>query len=85
MSSLSSYDAKTKQASRLFGDATLRGVQNQIRQVLSNPVQGVPGVSTLAEIGIKTNKSGVLELDATKLDSVINSNFESVSQLFASD
>ena len=84
MSSLSSYNAETKQASRLFGDSTLRGVQNQVRQVLANPVSGVPGVSTLAEIGIKTNKSGVLELDATKLDSVINSNFESVSQLFAS-
>ncbi len=84
ISGLSSYNAETKQASRLFGDSTLRGVQNQVRQVLANPVSGVPGVSTLAEIGIKTNKSGVLELDATKLDSVINSNFESVSQLFAS-
>ena len=83
MSSLSSYNAETKQASRLFGDSTLRGVQNQVRQVLANPVSGVPGVSTLAEIGIKTNKSGVLELDATKLDSVIASNFEAVSQLFA--
>jgi flagellar hook-associated protein 2 len=84
MSGLSTYNAETKQASRLFGDSTLRGVQNQIRQVLANPVSGAPGVSTLAEIGIKTNKGGVLELDATKLDSVINSNFESVSQLFAS-
>jgi len=84
MSGLSTYNAETKQASRLFGDSTLRGVQNQIRQVLENPVSGVPGASTLAEIGIKTNKNGVLELDATKLDSIINSNFESVSQLFAS-
>jgi len=84
MSSLSSYNAETRQAARLFGDSTLRGVQNQIRQVLANPVQGVAGVSTLAEIGIKTNKSGVLELDSTKLDSVIASNFEAVSQLFAS-
>ena len=75
MSSLSSYNAETKQASRLFGDSTLRGVQNQVRQVLANPVSGVPGVSTLAEIGIKTNKSGVLELDATKLDSVISLKF----------
>ena len=41
MSSLSSYNAQTKQAARLFGDTTLRGVQNQIRQALSNPVQGV--------------------------------------------
>jgi flagellar hook-associated protein 2 len=84
MSNLSSYNATTKQASLLFGDATLRGVQGQLRQVLSNPVQGASVASTLAEIGIKTNKSGVLELDSTKLDKVIASNFESVSQLFAS-
>jgi flagellar hook-associated protein 2 len=84
MSSLSSYNVETKQASQLFGDSTLRGVQNQIRQAFANPVSGIPGASTLAEIGIKTNKNGVLELDAAKLDSVINSNFESVSQLFAS-
>lgn len=84
ISNLSSYNAETKQASQLFGDSTLRGVQNQIRQALSNPVQGVAGFSTLAEIGIKTNKSGVLEFDSTKLDSVIASNFDEVSQLFAS-
>lgn len=84
MGNLSNYNATTKKASLLFGDATLRGVQGQLRQVLSNPVQGASVAATLAEIGIKTNKSGVLELDSTKLDKVIASNFESVSQLFAS-
>ena len=81
---LSSYNAQTKQAARLFGDTTLRGVQNQLRQVVSNPVAGVTGVSTLAEIGIKTSKSGVLELNSTKLDSVLASNSEAVGQLFTS-
>ena len=85
MSSLSSYNTQTKQAAQLFGDATLRGVQNQIRQALANPVQGVVGFPTLAEIGIKTNKGGMLELNSTKLDSVMASNFDAVSQLFASE
>jgi flagellar hook-associated protein 2 len=85
MANLSSYIAQTKQAARLFGDATLKGVQNQIRQALSNPVEGATAFSTLAEIGIKTNKSGVLELDSTKLDSVMASNFDAVSKLFASE
>jgi flagellar hook-associated protein 2 len=84
MSSLSSYNAQTKQGGPLLGDSILRAVQNQIRQALSNPVQGMTGVSTLTEIGIKTNKSGVLELDATKLDSVIASSFDAISKLFAS-
>ena len=84
MSGLSSYNTQTKQAAQLFGDSTLRGVQNQIRQALANPVQGATGFPTLAEIGIKTNKSGVLELDSTKFDSVMASNFDAVSQLFSS-
>jgi flagellar hook-associated protein 2 len=85
MSSLSSYDDKTKRGGPLLGDATLRSVQNQIRQALSNATQGVTGVSTLAEIGIKTNKSGALEVDSSKFDKVITANFDGVSQLFASD
>jgi len=85
LSNLSSYDAKTGKASRLFGDATLRGIQNQLRQVLSNPVVGgVAGVSTLADIGIKTDKAGLLALDSVKLDKVITANSDAVPQLFAS-
>jgi flagellar hook-associated protein 2 len=84
MSSLSSYNAQTRQGGPLLGDSILRAVQSQIRQALSNPVQGMTGISTLTEIGIKTNKSGTLELDATKLDSVIASSFDAVSKLFAS-
>ena len=85
MNSLSSYNSTTKQAARLFGDATLRGVQNQIRLALANPVEGAIGFPTLAEIGIKTNKSGVLELDSTKFDRATAANSAAVSQLFASD
>lgn len=85
MSSLSSYDDKTKKGGLLLGDATLRGIQNQIRQALSNPTQGITGFATLAEIGIKTNKGGVLELDASKFDKVMTANFDGIAQLFASD
>ena len=85
LSNLSTYDAKTGTASRLFGDATLRGIQNQLRQVLSNSVVGgVAGASTLADIGIKTDKAGLLVLDSAKLDKAITANSDAVPQLFAS-
>ncbi len=84
LSSLSQYDAKTKKASRLFGDATLRGIQSQLRQVLSSSVVGgVAGVTTLADIGIKTDKTGSLTLDSVKLNAVIAANSDAVPQLFA--
>ncbi len=84
MNTLSSYDPATKKGGPLLGDPTLRGVKNQIRQVFSNPAQGVSGFATLSEIGITTNKSGELVLDAGKLDKAMASDFESVSKLFAS-
>lgn len=84
MSSLSSYDPTTKTASQLFGDPLLQGLQNQIRHILSNPVQGINGFSTLAEIGITTDKTGALTLDSTKFNSVMASNPAGVSKLFAS-
>lgn len=84
INSLSGYNPETKKGGPLFGDTTLRSVQNQLRQTLSNPVSGATTFTTLAEIGIKTNKSGQLEANSTKLDAVIASDFEAVSKLFAS-
>ncbi len=84
MSSLSNYDPTTKTASQLFGDPLLQGLQNQIRQIISNPVQGISGFSTLAEIGITTDKTGALTLDSTKFNSVMASNPSGVATLFAS-
>ncbi|MGR9000154.1 MAG: flagellar filament capping protein FliD [Gammaproteobacteria bacterium] len=85
MNNLSSYDAASKKGGPLLGDPTLRGVRNQIRQVLSAPVQGLTGFTALSEIGITTNKSGELVLDSSKLDKAMTSDFESVSKIFASD
>lgn len=85
LTTLSNYNTATGKATPLFGDATLRGIQNQLRQVLSTPVAGsVAGVSTLADIGINTNKAGLLVLDSVKLDKVITANADAVPQLFAS-
>lgn len=82
--SLSSYNASTKKGGPLFGDATTRSIQNQLRKTISTPVAGATSFTSLAEIGIKTNKSGQLEVDPAKLDSVINSDFSAVSKLFSS-
>ncbi len=85
ISSLSSYDPTTKKASALFSDPTLLGIKNQLRRVLSNPVVGgVAGASTLADIGVKTDKTGALVLDSVKFNSAITANSNAVPQLFAS-
>ncbi|WP_340121040.1 flagellar filament capping protein FliD [Methylobacter svalbardensis] len=85
MSALTSYNPQTKIAGPLLGDSTLRSVQNQISQALSNPMQGgVAGFSTLADIGITRSKDGVLGLDAIKFNNAITLDFTAVSTLFTS-
>jgi len=82
--SLSSYDSTTKTAGPLFSDSALTGVQNQIRQALSTSITGLTGYSSLVDIGITKDKSGVLSLDSTKFTSAISTNFAAVSTLFTS-
>lgn len=85
MRQLSSYDAETERAGPLLGDAALRGVQSQLRQTISSAVDGM-GVSTLAELGITTNKdTGGLTLETAKLDSVLANDFSAVANIFASE
>lgn len=85
MKTLSSYDADAgKSSGPLIGDSILRGVQSQVRQALSSSVDGLT-FGTLAEIGVKTNKLGKLEINSEKLDKVLASDFGAVAQLFSSE
>lgn len=84
MRTMSSYDAETGATGVLQGDSTLRSIQNQIRQKLVEPVSGLD-YGTLSEIGVTTDDKGHLTLDSEKLDTVLESDFEAVSQLFASE
>jgi len=84
MKSMSLYDAETGATGVLQGDSTLRSIQNQIRQKLVEPVSGLDQ-GTLSEIGVTTDDKGHLILDSEKLDAILDSDFEAVSQLFASE
>ncbi|MEY8212147.1 MAG: flagellar filament capping protein FliD [Gammaproteobacteria bacterium] len=84
--SLGHYNATTESGGVLLGDSTLRGIQNALRTQISSSVSGLTGdsFSTLAEIGITTDKSGQLTLNTELLDPKLESNFDDLGQLFAS-
>ena len=84
MNTLSSFNSETGQAGVMLGDATLRGVQNLVRNIISDPVKGLE-FTTLAEIGVTTDESGLLQIDSGKLDNVLASDVKSVARLFADD
>lgn len=82
---LSSFNADTGAAGTLLGDSALRGVQTQLRQTLTDAVQGVD-ISTLAELGVTTNQdNGNLQLDTERFNTALAGNFASVADLFASE
>lgn len=80
----SGYNATTKTAGILNGDSTIRGMQSQLRGILSSPVAGGYGkFDRLSDIGVSMQKDGTLAVDATKLNKVLASNFNDVAGLFA--
>ncbi|AEJ00784.1 flagellar hook-associated 2 domain-containing protein [Nitrosomonas sp. Is79A3] len=82
---LSKYDATTKQASILTGDSTVRTIQTQLRNVMSNPLTTAGGgLSILSEVGITFQTDGTLKFDSAKLTSVMSDPTKDVSTLFAS-
>lgn len=84
LSDLSAYDASTKQGAILNGDATVRSLQSQIRSTLSSAITGLTGgYTTLSQIGVSFQKDGSMAVDATKLQSAIDSNPKSIGELFA--
>jgi flagellar hook-associated protein 2 len=82
VSSLTAYNADTQVAGDLLGDATLRSVQSQLRNVLTANL-GEGALTRLADVGIELELKGTLKLDGDKLDGLISSDLASVSGFFA--
>jgi flagellar hook-associated protein 2 len=81
---LSGYNKETGVAGVLLGDATLRGVNNQVQRILSNTVLGVDSAyNSLVSLGIKTQEGGHLKLDEARLNKALNDDFASVAKVFA--
>ena len=79
---LTKYNPDTRDAAPLLGDATVRGIRDQLRREIS--AAGGEGVFTsLAAIGVTTQTTGKLAIDAKKLSDAIDANFDAVGALFA--
>lgn len=69
----------------LLGDSTLRLITGQLRQDTSGTVSSAPeNFNTLASVGINIDRSGVISLDSTQLQTALNNNPNALSNVFAS-
>lgn len=83
---LGRYDAATKTAGPMLGDSLLRGVDTQLRRILSEPVPGTTGnYRTLTSLGISVTTSGTLQLDAAKFKEALAADPQAVDRVFSSE
>jgi flagellar hook-associated protein 2 len=81
---LTAYNADTKTAAVLQGDASVRSIQSQIRATFTSALVGVNGAYTrLSDVGVSFQKDGTLAVDSVKLQSAIDSHFDDIAGLFA--
>jgi len=82
---LTTFNATTKVAGDLQGDATAVRLANTVRQQLNTIVSGADtSFDTLAELGITSDaKTGALSLDSAKVDAAIAAAPNTLSRFFA--
>lgn len=73
----------TDRASTLAGDSAVRGLQARLQTILTNQVDGLPGVRTLADVGVKTAKDGSLSIDATTFAAALGRDPAALDALFS--
>ncbi|MBT8448960.1 MAG: flagellar filament capping protein FliD [Gammaproteobacteria bacterium] len=70
---------------QLAGDITLRLLSRQVFTTIQDSVSGLTGdFTSLNSLGITFDDTGKLQLDEDSIDSVLNTNFDAISNVFAS-
>ena len=78
------FNAEAEVAAPLLGDATVRGIRDQIRRELSNAVTDIDApFSMLRDVGIETQLDGKLKINDDELSTVLADEFSKFGQLFA--
>ncbi len=82
--SLTEYDAESGLGAPLLGDASIRGIRDQVRRELSNAVSDIDApFAMLTDVGIETQLDGKLEINEQKLTDVLSEDFVKFGQLFS--
>jgi flagellar hook-associated protein 2 len=84
VNTLTGVDPETGQAGPLSGDASIRGIVEQIRRRLSTSFNGInENLSSLSTIGIDSSRDGTLTLDDFKLDKALRDHAGEIAHLFS--
>ena len=86
VSSVAGFDAGTKAAGPLFGDAGLRNLVYQLRRELGGGFAALGGpFENLQQLGITAELDGKLAIDSARLDAAFAVDFDAIGDVFADD
>lgn len=84
LKNLSKYDEATKKGAVLNGDSAVRSIQSQMRGIVTGSLSGgASALPRLNSVGVEMQKDGTLTLNATKLQTVIDTQFDQLPGLFS--
>ncbi len=81
---IAGYDAEMEQGGILQGNSAVRNIDSTLSRVLTAPLDALEGhgVRSLDDLGITTNREGLLEIDDEILDDALENSFDEVGALF---
>jgi len=81
---LTDFNQESALAAPLLGDATVRGIRDQIRRELSEAVSDIDApFSVLSDVGIEIQLDGKMEINDDELSAILSSDFVKLGQLFS--
>lgn len=83
LKNLTAFKGPGAQNGVLLGDGTARTIQVQMRGMLNAAVDSGGTLTTLSQIGVSFGSDGTLALDAAKLNTAIDTDFDGIAALFA--
>ncbi|KTD43218.1 flagellar filament capping protein FliD [Legionella quateirensis] len=84
LTNLTGYNSGTKQAGVFQGDPQFRNLKLNINRWATTPItNGSSPIKSLADLGITTNKQGLLELNQDKYKKALENNYKDIGSLFA--
>ncbi|CAM2797734.1 flagellar filament capping protein FliD [Legionella worsleiensis] len=84
LTNLTGYNATTKQSGVFQGDPQFRNLKLNLNKWATSPIaNGDSPIKSLADLGITTNKQGLLEINQTKSKKALDDNYKEIGALFA--
>ncbi|HHL3491371.1 TPA: flagellar filament capping protein FliD [Legionella pneumophila] len=84
LTNLTGYNSETKQGGVFQGDPQFRNLKLNLNKWATTPLAKQDGpIRSLADLGIITNKQGLLEIKQDKFKSVLDNHYKEIGALFA--